>query len=81
MKRKVYGSKNDYEMIIDPDSYRAYQAPQPVHYNAGIGRGKIKAGVYMQPNGTPIMVMPLLASGKAPVIQQNTPVVTAKNKR
>ncbi len=80
MKRKVYGSKNDFEMVIDPDSYRAYQPPQPVHYNAGIGRGKIKAGVYMQPNGTPVMVMPLLASGK-PVVTQEAPVVTAQKKR
>lgn len=80
MKRKVYGSKNDFEMIIDPDTYQAYQAPQPVHYNAGIGRAKIKAGVYMQPNGTPVMVMPLLASGQ-PVITQQPPVVTSNKKR
>ena len=63
MKRKVFKSKDDYEMMIDADKYRAYQQPAPLNYSMGVNRGPIQAGVYMQPNGTPVMIMPLIVVG------------------
>ena len=83
MKRKVMKSKDDYEMMIDADAYRAYQQPAPLNYSMGVNRGPIQAGVYMQPNGVPVMIMPLIASGQPmmPVAQQNVPIVTPDKKR
>ncbi|MBQ8657922.1 MAG: hypothetical protein IJ506_02205 [Clostridia bacterium] len=83
MKRKVFRSKDDFEMMIDADTYRANQAPTPLNYSMGVNRGQIKAGVYMQPNGQPVMIMPLIASGTPtiPVAPETIPVVTPEKKR
>lgn len=66
MKRKIYRVKEDYELDIDPDTYNAKlqsAPPPPYRMQVGGGRARANAGVYMQPNGSPIMVMPLIAGG------------------
>ena len=88
-KRTVKRAKNDVEMMIDPDTYTG--APQPVKpgkFGFPVQQGIIKPGIYMQPNGKPVMIMPLLAGAQkpefmnvpaAPVVE--APVQTGKKKR
>lgn len=88
-KRTVRRAKHDTEMMIDPDTYTG--APQPVKpgkFGFPVQQGIIKPGVYMQPNGKPVMIMPLLAGAQrpefmgpvaAPVVEQ--PVETGKKKK
>ena len=80
MKRKVYRAKDDRDINIDADNYAPETpvAPQPtVKY--GFGGGKIKPGVYMQPNGQPIMIMPMIAGMPVATVQQKTDNGQKKN--
>ena len=65
MKRKMYKVKNDYKLDIDPDTYNATATvPQVPTYRMPVAQGNMNnGGVYMQPNGQPVMVMPLVAGG------------------
>ena len=87
-KRTVRRAKNDAEMMIDPDTYAgAPQPAKPGKFRFPVKQGMIKPGVYMQPNGKPMMIMPLLAGAQraefmpnpTPVVEQ--PVEICKKKR
>ena len=88
-KRTVRRVKNDAEMMIDPDTYTGVpQPPKPGKFGFPVQQGVIKPGIYMQPNGTPVMIMPLLAGAQrpefmnvpaAPVVE--APVETGKKKK
>ena len=66
-KRTVRRAKNDVEMMIDPDTYTgAPQPAKPGKFGFPVQQGIIKPGVYMQPNGKPVMIMPLLAGAQKP---------------
>lgn len=86
MKRRIYKVKDDYEMDIDPDTYNANaMAPQMPTYRMPVNQGNLNhGGVYMQPNGMPVMVMPMLAGGNSfyPVQQQvSYPITPTKRKK
>ena len=92
MKRTVKRVKNDVEMMIDPDNYTGVVQPQPVKpgkFAFPAQQGIIKPGIYMQPNGKPVMIMPLLAGAQKPAFMNTpapapvveAPVCTGKNKK
>ena len=74
--RKKINSKQDVELVIDPDEYAAPKpvaAPQPVPLYC-IER----PGVYTQSNGQQILVMPMVAQAMPMVapVQEVAPVET-----
>lgn len=67
MKRKVYRAKGDYDVNVDPDTYGIPEPPKPQkRCGFQFGAGKIQPGVYMQPNGQPVMIMPMIAGMHTP---------------
>ncbi len=74
MKRKVYRAKDDHDINMDADNYVPETStpaePKPMRYGLPFGSGKIKPGVYMQPNGQPVMIMPMIAGMPATTVQQ-----------
>lgn len=67
MKRKVYRARDDFDVNVDPDSYGIPEPPKPQkRCGFQFGAGKIQPGVYMQPNGQPVMIMPMIAGMNTP---------------
>ena len=67
MKRKVYRAKDDFDVNVDPDSYGIPEPPKPQkRVGFQFGAGKIQPGIYMQPNGQPVMIMPMIAGMNTP---------------
>ena len=64
--RKKINSKQDVELIIDPDEYVAPKpvaAPQPVPIHC-----VERPGIFTQSNGQQILVMPMVAH--SPIVQK-----------
>ncbi len=88
-KRTVKRAKNDVEMMIDPDTYTGAPQPQkPGKFGFPVQQGIIKPGIYMQPNGKPVMIMPMLAGAQKPEFMNipaapvaEVPVQTGKKRK